>query len=50
VPLFAAVTTWRLAAAYRHYLRFDHPFATALAAQVIVAMLTLAVVLNLPRV
>ena len=50
VPLFAAVTTWRLAVAYRLYLRFDRPFATALAAQIIVAMFVLAVVLNLPRV
>jgi hypothetical protein len=36
--LYAAVTAWRLAAACRHYLRFDHPRATALASQVIVLL------------
>jgi len=38
VPLVAAVTGWRLAAAYRHYLRFDHPVATAIASQVVVTL------------
>ena len=37
-PLFAVATTWRLSAAYRHYLQFDHPFETAIAAQVIVLL------------
>jgi hypothetical protein len=37
-PLFAAATTWRLSAAYRHYLQFDHPFETAVASQVIVLL------------
>jgi len=32
-PLFALVMAWRLSAAYRHYLRFDHPMATAAASQ-----------------
>ena len=36
--LFAAVTAWRLAAAYRNYLRIDHPAATAVASQVIVLL------------
>ena len=37
-PLFALVTTWRLSAAYRHYLQFDHPTATAAASQVVVTL------------
>jgi hypothetical protein len=37
-PLLAAVTAWRLAAAYRHYLGFDHPVATAIASQVAVTL------------
>jgi hypothetical protein len=36
--LFAAVTAVRLMAAYRHYLRFDHPAATAAASQAIVLL------------
>jgi hypothetical protein len=35
-------TTYRLAAAYRLYLRFDHPFATAAASQVIAPLVALA--------
>ena len=46
--LYALATTWRLAAAYRYYLRFDHPLATALAAQTIVALFVLAILLHLP--
>jgi len=38
--LFAAVTTWRLAAAYRHYLQFARPLATAASAQVVVLLAT----------
>lgn len=34
--VFAAYVTWRLARAYDRYLRFRHPFWTALASQVIV--------------
>jgi hypothetical protein len=50
VPLvFGAFTAYRLAAAYRFYLRFDRPGATAIAAQMIVAMLVLVVWLNLPE-
>jgi hypothetical protein len=37
-PLFALVTGWRLSAAYRYYLRFDHPSATAAASQVVVTL------------
>ena len=36
--LFAGITTWRLSAAYRHYLQFDRPLATAASAQVIVVL------------
>jgi len=36
--LFAAGTTWRLWAAYRHYLQFDRPAATAAASQVVVTL------------
>jgi hypothetical protein len=38
---FAAVTAWRLSAACRHYLRFDHPVATAVATQLIVLLFVL---------
>ena len=41
--VFAAFTGHRLAAAYRHYLRFDHPTATALASQAIVLLAVLVV-------
>jgi len=37
-PLFALFTGWRLSAAYRHYLQFDRPVATAAAAQAIVLL------------
>jgi len=37
-PLFALVMAWRLSAAYRHYLRFDHPMATAAASQIVVTL------------
>jgi hypothetical protein len=37
-PLFALLTGWRLSAAYRHYLQFDRPLATAAAAQAIVLL------------
>ena len=43
-----AYTTWRLAVAYRLYLRFDHPMATVAAAQFIVALFMAAVLVNLP--
>ena len=42
----AVVVVWRLAAAYKLYLQFDHPVATVLAAQCIVALATFIVVLN----
>ncbi len=35
------VWTWRLAIAYREYLRFNHPVATVIASQVVVVMLWL---------
>jgi hypothetical protein len=40
------VATWRLAAAYRHYLRFPHAWATALAVQFMVALLLFKLVLD----
>ena len=38
--------TWRLAAAYRHYLRFDHAFATALASQIILLLAAACIAVN----
>lgn len=43
--LLAAVVLYRLYTAYRRYLRFDHPFLTVLAAQVITLLVVLNVVL-----
>jgi hypothetical protein len=40
------VLTYRLAIAYRTYLRFDHPVATVAASQLIVALLLWVVRLN----
>ena len=37
--LLLIVATYRLGVAYRHYLRFDHAFATAAAVQLMVALL-----------
>ena len=37
-PLFALATTWRLSAAYRHYLRFDRSLATTASAQLVVLL------------
>lgn len=45
---FAAVTGWRLWAACRHYLRFDHPAATAAATQVIVLLCVLVFLYAIP--
>lgn len=36
--LIVIVATWRVGVAYRRYLRFDHPWATVLAAQVVVVL------------
>lgn len=41
------VASYRLASAFRHYLRFDHPIATVLCAQVIVLLVAVVVTLNL---
>jgi hypothetical protein len=41
------LTAYRLAAAYRLYLRFDHPRATAAAAQLIVWLVLIIVLVNL---
>jgi hypothetical protein len=51
-PLAAGIlaTVWSvycLASAYRHYLRFDHPLLTVLAAQVVVVLLVAVVAINL---
>jgi hypothetical protein len=46
--LFVAALTWhRLAAAYAHYLGFDHPRATASASQVIVFLVALIAIVYL---
>ena len=45
--VFAAFTAYRLAAAYRLYLRFDHPAATAVASQAVVLLAVLVSVLGL---
>jgi hypothetical protein len=45
-PLFALFVGWRLSAAYKHYLQFHRPAATAFAAQAIVLMLVWACVLQ----
>jgi hypothetical protein len=47
-PMFAAYTAYRLSAAYQLYLRFDRPFATALAAQFVVALAVFVAILNVP--
>ncbi len=39
--LFAAIASYRLACAYGRYLKFDRPFATVAAAQVIVSLIVL---------
>jgi len=39
------VVEYRLVMAYRHYLRFDRPFLTILASQVIAGLLVLNVLL-----
>lgn len=40
------VATYRLALAYRHYLRFDHAIATAAASQIIVSLIALKFVFD----
>ena len=45
--VLAAFTAWRLAAAYRLYLRFDHPVATAAASQAVVLLAVLVLVVGL---
>jgi hypothetical protein len=48
--VFAPMTAWRLSAAYRHYLQFDHPVATAAAAQLVVLLGVLVVLyVHTPR-
>ena len=46
VAFLAAFTSWRLSAAYRHYLRFDRPLATVAAAQLIVLLAVVVFILN----
>jgi hypothetical protein len=41
------VVSYRLASAFRHYLRFDHPVASVLCAQLIVLLVAVVVTLNL---
>lgn len=46
ITIFVAVlTTWRLTWAYRMYMKFDHPIATAIASQAIVCFAALAAIL-----
>jgi hypothetical protein len=45
--IFTVVTTYRLAAAYALYLRFHRPLATAAAAQLIVLLAVIALLLNI---
>ncbi len=40
-PLVWAAMAWRLASAYQHYLRFDHPRATVLSVQLILFIIWL---------
>lgn len=42
------IAGYRLTFAYRNYLRFDHPFLTVVASQVIVALAVWTAALNLP--
>ncbi|MBA3273702.1 MAG: hypothetical protein H0T11_07500, partial [Chthoniobacterales bacterium] len=46
VILFALFTTWRLHSAYRYYLRFDRPLFTVIAAQTIVLLSAIVVIVN----
>ena len=45
--LAVLVSAYRLASAFRHYLKFDHPISTVLASQVIVALAVVVLVLQL---
>lgn len=40
------VVTWRVASAYKHYLRFDHAWATAMLVQFMVVLLVFKLVLD----
>jgi hypothetical protein len=44
--LFGAYVSWRLGEAYKRYLRFEHPFLTAFASQVIVFLATLVLAMQ----
>jgi hypothetical protein len=39
VPVLLSVTAYRVGAAYKHYLRFPHPWATAVAVQLILLLI-----------
>jgi hypothetical protein len=47
--IFAAFTAYRLAAAYRLYLRFDHPAATAIASQTVVLLAAMVLLVGFSR-
>ncbi len=47
-PAGIVLCGWRLYRAYRHYLRFDHPFCTVLAGQIIVLLLMGNLLLFMP--
>jgi hypothetical protein len=44
--VFATYGTYRLGAAYANYLRFEHPYETALASQLIVFMVVMLFATN----
>jgi hypothetical protein len=46
IPVLWAVVTYRLGRAYRHYLKFDHPWATVIASQIIVTLAAAIIALN----
>ncbi len=50
IPLFTAVglllATWRLGSACKHYLRFEHAWAAAIAVQIMVALLVVKFVVD----
>jgi hypothetical protein len=41
------VVTYRLGRAYRDYLKFDHPWATIIATQIIVALIAAIIALQI---
>ena len=46
LPLLWVVVVYRLGCAYRDYLKFDHPWATVISTQIIVALAALCIFVN----